>query len=224
MKNFEVLLVLILFSVFGYSQKQITGIVSNNKNKPVANALIYLESINSGVKTDKKGFYKVELSENVETINVYSYKYGLLSTGITIENVVNFVYIDTKKSKKNKLKKGEDFDIAYSEEEQKYTANKISMVSANSNEDISSYNTIFDMIRGRVAGVVVSQNNRIRIRGVNSPNSTSEPLYVVDGTPVYTIDYILPINVKDIKILKGSDASIYGSRGANGVVVITTKS
>ncbi len=62
--------------------------------------------------------------------------------------------------------------------------------------------------------------NKIVIRGVNSINST-DPLLIVDGIIVSSIDYISPQMVKSIEILKGSDAAIYGSRGANGVVMIT---
>jgi TonB-dependent SusC/RagA subfamily outer membrane receptor len=61
---------------------------------------------------------------------------------------------------------------------------------------------------------------KITIRGVNSVNST-DPLLIVDGIVVSSIDDIIPSMVKSIEILKGSDASIYGSRGANGVVMIT---
>ena len=62
--------------------------------------------------------------------------------------------------------------------------------------------------------------NKIVIRGVNSINST-DPLFVVDGIVVSSIDDISPSMVKSIEILKGSETSIYGSRGANGVILIT---
>ena len=215
-------MLLMMFVASGYAQKTLSGTVTNSKNKPVAKALIYLDSINSGVKTDKKGYYKVEVPENVKDINIYSYKYGLLSSKITIEDIINFVYIEV--DKKQKAKKNQKVAIAYSEEEQAYVVNKIPTISPSKElKDVSNYTNIYDLIRGRVAGVTVTQNNKVRIRGVNSPNSTSDPLFILDGTPVFNIDNVLPINVKSIKILKGSDAAIYGSRGANGVVVITTK-
>ena len=91
-----------------------------------------------------------------------------------------------------------------------------------------------NMLQGRAAGVQVDQNNgtpgaplTIRIRGTNSINASSEPLYVIDGFP--TNDgvgvTISPDDIASISILKdAASAAIYGSRGANGVVIITTKS
>jgi len=95
------------------------------------------------------------------------------------------------------------------------TVNKID----GTNPKYASYRNIYDMIRGEVAGVQV-MGNSIRIQGVGSLNLSTEPLYVVDGMVVSSIAEIQPYNVKSIEILKGSSASIYGSRGANGVILI----
>ncbi len=84
------------------------------------------------------------------------------------------------------------------------------------------YQDIYDMIRGRVAGVEVSGKS-IKIRGTNSLNISTEPLFVVDGVMVRDIDDIAPETVKSIEVLKGPDASAYGIRGSNGVIVITRK-
>ncbi len=87
---------------------------------------------------------------------------------------------------------------------------------------VPAYQDIYDMIRGRVAGVEVSGKS-IKIRGTNSLNVSTEPLFVVDGVMVREIDDIAPETVKSIEILKGPDASAYGIRGSNGVIVITRK-
>ncbi len=86
-----------------------------------------------------------------------------------------------------------------------------------------AYENIYDLIRGRLGGVFVTDNNRIIIRGPISLSQSSTPLFVVDGNIVYSIDHIFPRDVKDISVLKGAAASIYGSRGAGGVIQITTK-
>jgi TonB-dependent SusC/RagA subfamily outer membrane receptor len=78
------------------------------------------------------------------------------------------------------------------------------------------------MIKGEVAGVEVIGTS-IRIRGTSSLMSGTQPLLVVDGVTVNSIDNILPMMVKSIEVLKGSGAAIYGSRGANGVILITLK-
>jgi len=84
------------------------------------------------------------------------------------------------------------------------------------------YQDIYDMIRGRVAGVEVSGKS-IKIRGTNSLNISTEPLFIVDGIMVREIDDIAPETVKSIEVLKRQDASAYGIRGSNGVIVITRK-
>src|SRR5690606_13194862 len=86
-------------------------------------------------------------------------------------------------------------------------------------------------IQGRAAGVSVLQPNgapggetRIHIRGATSFNASNDPLYVVDGVPVDNLNFLSPTDIADIQILKdASSAAIYGSRAANGVVLVTTK-
>lgn len=176
----------------------------NRKNKPVANALIYLDTINSNVVTNKAGEFSLIVPEKVKIIKVYSKKYGWLRSVYSKETKMDFMYLDsapvTDKSltPPNGLKPEKD-------------------------KSTVSYRTIYDMMRGRIAGVVVQQDNTIIIRGVNSIKNNSEPLFVVDGIIVNTIDEISPINVKSITVLKDADASIYGARGASGVIVIKLK-
>lgn len=89
------------------------------------------------------------------------------------------------------------------------------------------YKSIYDMLIGEVAGVRVemtgSDSANIYIRGRNSINGSSQPLFIVDGSEVNDISYLNPNDVERIDVLKDSSASMYGVRGANGVIVITTK-
>ena len=89
-------------------------------------------------------------------------------------------------------------------------------------DDIVPYRDIYEMIQGKCAGVQVSGRSII-IRGKSSINLSSEPLFVVDGVAVEDVSYINPREVKTITVLKDSAASIYGVRGANGVILITLK-
>jgi len=96
-------------------------------------------------------------------------------------------------------------------------------ISTEKDKNTVIYRSIYDMIRGRIAGVIVQPDNTIIIRGISSIKNNAEPLFVVDGNVVSSIDYIVPNEVKSIAVLKDAEASIYGSRGSNGVLVITTK-
>lgn len=87
------------------------------------------------------------------------------------------------------------------------------------------YSNMYDYLRGRVAGVEVGPDNTpssVRIRGVNSINASTAPLVLVDGMES-DLGSINPYDVYSVSVLKDSSASIYGVRGANGVILITTK-
>jgi TonB-dependent SusC/RagA subfamily outer membrane receptor len=100
----------------------------------------------------------------------------------------------------------------------------------NKQENFCSYSNIFELINGKCPGVMVENHSNfpgteqeIIIRGKNSVNLSSCALYVVDGVVVSQIGTIAPCDVKSISFLKDASASIYGSRGAGGVVIIETK-
>lgn len=219
MKISKMLLAICLsFVVLGYGQNKLIGKVVDFNNKPVAKAKIYLDSIYSKIETNKYGDFEVLIPAKVATINVYSDEYGLLSSKYNNETKMSFVFLEADKSKE--IKKGSDVSLIYSESNQKYEV--IQSHNTNTSTDKRTYNSIYDMIRGKVAGVSVSRDNKITIQGVSSINFISEPLFVVDGIIVSNIDYIIPNNVKSIRVLKGAEASYYGSQGSNGVIIITT--
>ena len=88
---------------------------------------------------------------------------------------------------------------------------------------VVTYSSIAEYLRGRVAGVIINPNGTIQIRGINSINSPTEALIIVDGAPFDDINSLNPNDVQSVEVLKDASAAIYGSRGANGVVLITTK-
>ena len=117
------------------------------------------------------------------------------------------------------------------------TAKKMDLttaVSTISNEDIDQRPIVStaQAMQGKAAGVMISQPNgapgadlTVRVRGTTSFNGSNEPLYVVDGVPVDNLKFLSPTDIENMQILKdASSAAIYGSRAANGVVIINTKS
>lgn len=98
--------------------------------------------------------------------------------------------------------------------------NRANIVKINHNV-LNSYPDMIEYLRGRVAGVTVT-NNGIIIRGINSFTAGTDPLILQDNSQIgfSTLKMISPIDVSSVEVLKGSDASIYGSRGANGVIII----
>ncbi len=96
-------------------------------------------------------------------------------------------------------------------------------------KDLSSFSNIFDYLKGRVPGLEVGSTEgggtpTIRIRGNNSLMFDSNPLILVDGVEAADISSLSPMDVASVDVLKDASAAIYGSRGANGVILIKTKS
>ena len=103
--------------------------------------------------------------------------------------------------------------------------NSVSSVKMQRNE-VASYSDIGEYLQGRVPGLSVMREGpryRFIIRGVGTINGTSEPLLIVDGVEVSDISFLNPRDVQSVEVLKDSSASIYGARGAFGVILITTR-
>ncbi len=101
----------------------------------------------------------------------------------------------------------------------------VSRVPVKDNE-VNVYNDMGEFLRGRVPGLTViksGESYRYIIRGLGTINSSTDPLFVVDGSVVSDISFLNPRDVSSVEVLKDASASIYGSRGANGVILITTK-
>lgn len=179
---------------------------------------------NTGTSTDANGHYIIQ---NVPAGSSLIFSYIGYDR---IEVPVNSGRLDVKlKQAENVL---EDIVvIGYGSVKRKDVTTAISTVST---EDLDQRPIVSaaQAIQGRAAGVSVIQPNgapggemSIRVRGATSFNGSNDPLYVVDGVPVDNIRFLAPTDIESMQILKdASSAAIYGSRAANGVVLITTKS
>lgn len=115
-------------------------------------------------------------------------------------------------------------NVGYGYIKKKKLSTSVSRVNVRS-EDIGSYSDIGEYLQGRVPGLVVQKvggSYKYSVRGINSINSGTDPLFIVDGTAVHDISFLNPRDVKSVSVLKDASASIYGTRGACGVILITT--
>ena len=194
---------LLIVASFGHAQTTVSGKVLNHKNKPVSGAVLYLDTIATTVITNKSGGYSLIVPDSIKNIKVHSKKLGWLSSAYAKESTMDFMYLDTAPA------------------DQSLTPPN--GLNPDKDKTTVSFRTIYDMMRGRIAGVVVQQDNTIIVRGINSIRNNSEPLFIVDGNFVQSIDFVVPNQVLSITVLKDAEASIYGSRGASGVIVIKLK-
>jgi len=204
MKFYKTVFLLLLVIININAQKKITGKVVDSKHNPVVNAKIYLDSVFSKVVTNRDGNFEVLLPEKTMNITINSKKHGVLSSKYNNEDTMNFMFLEPEKSKNNSGNDSKNLDVEH-------------------DKNASIYKNIYELIRGRLPGVSVSSDNSITIRGLNSLHYNAEPLFVVNGLVVSSIDYISPNEVKKISVLKGADAAIYGLQGSSGVILITTK-
>lgn len=201
----------------------ISGEVTDFSHKPVSDAIITVDGIKSSESTNKEGRYKIKVKTTASKIGIYTLPPAVIEELINERSNINFVLNDSiaEQIKQNiKSFSNEDVNTGYSTEKRKSLTTPVGQIDGTKSK-YASYNSIYDMLRGEIPGVHVS-GTTVLIREPSSVLSSNEPLFVVDGIPVNSIDGISPRNVKTISVLKGSAASIYGSRGANGVIIITT--
>ncbi len=217
MKNYISILLFCLVSV-AYSQEQvIQGIVNTFDSIPLVNAKIQVMSTKEIILTDSSGRFSAKCKKN-DKFKISAH--GFYTEKVKIAENSKFIIANLTLKPGNKNR---EYAIGYGHVTD---ANKLASISNINRNDLnfSKYNTMFDLIQGQLAGVQI-QGNEIIIRGTNSMYSSSGALIVLDGLviDVATLQTIIPGDVKSINVIKDGSASVYGMRGANGVVVIETR-
>ncbi len=203
----------------------IEGTVTGEKGEVLQGVVIEAKNSNATTLTDASGKFKITVKEK-GALSVSSSGYATQSIAFTEStSTLNIVLaIDTKGL-------DEVVVVGYATVKKKDLTGAVSGISS---KDIRSrpVNNAVQAMQGKVAGVDISSNERpgqvgsITIRGVRSLTASNSPLFVVDGIPLITggIDNINPGDIETIDVLKDASATaIFGSRGANGVVIVTTK-
>ena len=113
-------------------------------------------------------------------------------------------------------------NVGYGTVNKKDLTTAVAQVEMNQNE-VATYSSVYDYLRGRVPGVMVTSDNRIIIRGIGTNSGQTDPLILVDGVQVTDISNLNPLDIQSVDIIKDGSSAIYGVQGANGVLIITTK-
>jgi TonB-dependent SusC/RagA subfamily outer membrane receptor len=199
-------------------KRTLSGYVTDDKGNPVAGAMVIIDKNNTGKVTDSKGYYKVKVRPDASRISIFTFKGGNADVQIEKRTTINITLIGSQSDSQISKPEAERVEIGYGSVKREDVTNQVSKLEVDKNK-FAAYPNIYDALRGTVAGLQV-RGKSITIQGISSNNPNSEPLFVVDGMIVSSIDFILPNDVKSIEVLKGAAASIYGSRGANGVILI----
>jgi len=205
------------------AQEIITGTITDENNSPAVGANILIEGTTTGTLTDFDGKYSIEVSP--EDMLVISYL-GYITQNVKVGNqtIINI------KLQISQERLDEIVVIGYGTAKKSDLTGSISQVSSKSFEQ-QPLIRVEEALQGRAAGVQVSKEGggpgqaiKVRIRGVNSINGDNNPIVVVDGVIGGDLSTINPNDIAVIDVLKDASATaIYGSRGSNGVILVTTK-
>ena len=223
MKKFFTLMTLCMLSLGMMAEQQVSGVVVDEKNEPIIGASIQVKGGTQGTITDYDGEFFLTVPDDA-TVLVVSYV-GMQSQEVAVKRSIRVVLHEATEVIQEVVVTG------YGSVSKGSFAGSAQAVDAET-IDKKSPSEISKALAGEVAGVQVintsgqpGTNATIRIRGLGSVNASTKPLYIVDGvTYDGDISSIDPGDIASTTILKDATAtSLYGSRGANGVIVITTK-
>jgi len=244
MKKF-ILAILILIPISFFAQKTVTGVITDETNFPLPGASVIIKGTSTGVVTDLDGKFSITLKETPATLSIIYL--GFKTKEVVIVNQTQItVALEADSEQLDEI-----VIIGYGEVKKGDLTGSVTTVKPNKNA-VDRAQNVEDLLQGRAAGVQVTANGNepgapssIKIRGLNSLTGNTEPLYVIDGiivdsatedtldplsggnsylAPQAGISGVNPRDIESIEVLKDASATaIYGSRGANGVILITTK-
>ncbi|MDG3582660.1 SusC/RagA family TonB-linked outer membrane protein [Galbibacter pacificus] len=210
---------------FGYTQAQTVSGTVSDENGPLPGANVLVKGTTNGTQTDFDGNYQLADVPDDATL-VFSYvSFKTKEVAVNGQTTINVtLQPDTQAL-------DEVVVVGYGTQRKSDLTGSVSTISSQSIEEMPTTNPE-QALAGRAAGVNVSTNSgrpggntNVRIRGNNSINANNSPLYVVDGViGAGPINYLNPNDIKSMEVLKDASATaIYGARGANGVIIVTTK-
>ena len=225
---FVSLAVMAIQSLFAQNFSVKGTVFDGEMNEPLIGVTIMQEGTNNGVITDIDGSYSIEIKGVAKATLVYSY-IGMQSQQHVVTPQTHKLDI-TMKSDAQMV--DEVVVVAYGVRKKGTIAGSVSTVKSEKMENVPAPS--FDQaLQGQSAGLTVISNSGepskaavFQIRGTNSINSGTAPLFILDGVPISSADFntLSPNDIESISVLKdASSTSIYGARAANGVVVITSK-
>ena len=225
-KQLMLTVTLLCYSLIGWAQSQfgnLSGTVTDESGMPLVGVSVVIKGTNKGVATDFDGKYSLTDVPKGAVLQFSSV--GYQTTDVKANN--SQLNIKLAEATQNL---DEVVVVGYGTQKKGDVTTAITSVKTKDLEQRPVISAA-QAIQGRAAGIQVVQPNgapgaglAVRIRGNTSISASNDPLYVVDGIPVQDISSIAPNDIESMQVLKdASSAAIYGSRAANGVVLITTK-
>lgn len=226
MKRTSSFVIMMMFCLMALAQtKTVKGIVKDTSGEPIIGANVLVKGTTNGVITDIDGNYTVTNIKSGDVL-VFSYiGYVSLEEKVGSQNSINVTLKEDAQSLE------EVVVVGYGTMKRKDITGSVATVNSDALA-IVPVASATEALTGKMAGVQITTTEgspdadmRIRVRGGGSITGDNTPLFIVDGFPVESISDIPASEIEDISVLKdASSTAIYGSRGANGVIIVTTKS
>lgn len=207
----------------GQESKKVTGTVTDENGEPIIGANVMVKGSNNGSITDLNGNFIIKAQADA-VIQISFIGYIPQEVKLNGKTTVNIILAEDSQAL------DEVIVVGYGSVKKQNLTSAVSKINTEAIQE-RPLSTLSDAFQGQLAGVraqsttgIPGQDLQIRIRGVNTINGNSNPLYVIDGVPREDMNDLNPNDVASIQVLKDASAtSIYGARGANGVIVIETK-
>ncbi|ANH83933.1 hypothetical protein A8C56_13840 [Niabella ginsenosidivorans] len=215
--------------IVGYPSETVSlnvkGVVTDETGEPLSGVNIVEKGTTNGTTTGADGSFTIKVANDNAILVVSIVGYTTREISVKDKEISNIML----HKEENKL--DEVVVVGYGTQRKKDLTGSVAQVSNKELQAVPVYN-IGEALQGRASGVSVAHNSgapgsriQVRVRGGNSMIGSNDPLYVVDGFPIAGgINFLNPADIESIDILKDASATaIYGARGANGVVMVTTK-
>lgn len=226
MKRHSLVLALLLLSfTMAMAQRTVSGSVISTEGESLIGASVLIKGTSLGTATDIDGNFTLEVPPGSNTLVVSYTGFNTKEFDITGQTSVSFA-LEPSTSLLDEV-----VVTAYGTQRKREITGSVASIDNETLEKVQASHVVQGLV-GKVAGVqIINQSGQpgdaptVRFRGVGSINASSEPLYVVDGVPFNgNINSIAPQDIESMTFLKDASANaLYGSRGANGVIIITTK-
>ncbi|MCQ2347701.1 MAG: TonB-dependent receptor [Paludibacteraceae bacterium] len=219
----KIFALLLLFTPLMVQARTISGTVTDQTGETIISASVIVKGTTIGTVTDFDGNYSLDVPADAKTL-VFSY-IGLVTQEVAItQDVINVVLKEDNEVLEEVVVTG------YGTTKKRDLVTSVASVSGDQLKDIP-VTSAGEALQGKLAGVSVVTTEgspdadvKIRVRGGTSLTQSNDPLYIVDGFPVSSINDIAPSDIASMDVLKDAAATaIYGAQGANGVIIITTK-
>ncbi len=223
-KPLMALFLLCLFPLGAMAQSVVKGTVNDEAGEPIIGATVKVAGSNIGAITDFNGNFSVDAASNA-TLEISYVGYTTQKVKVAGKNNITVVM------KEDAQMLNDVVVIGYGTMKKSDISGSVATINKEQMERKVPVN-IAQALQGAAAGVMVTSqdgapgtNSAVRIRGIGTINGDAQPLYVVDGVQVGTnADFVNPADIESIEVLKDASATaIYGSAGANGVIMVTTK-